>query len=174
MKSLLKILCVIFLLGQGASLLKAQSKLYAGPGFGLDYGGIGGKLEFVPVKYVGLFGGIGFNFRSAGWNTGLSAKLAPDKKYCPMLMAFYGYNGVFMVWNDTSSPYNMTSYGFSFGVGLDMKTGIKNNKISIGLFVPVREQKFIDNYNAAKNDSSIENLNVMLPIAFSIGYNFSL
>jgi len=174
MKTLLKFLCVIFLLCQGASPVEAQSKLYAGPGMGLDYGGIGGKLEFLPVKYVGIFGGAGFNFRSLGWNAGLSFKLAPEKKYCPTLHAIYGYNGVFVVWNDASSRYNMTSYGFSFGAGLDMKTGIKNNKISIGLFVPLREQRFIDNYKEAKNDSSLEDVGILLPFGISIGYNFSL
>jgi len=158
----------------GHSPVSAQYKWKAGPGFGLEYGGIGGKLEYLPVRYVGLLGGVGFNLKSVGWNAGLSFKLAPEKNYCPTLQVLYGYNGVFMVWNDRSSPYNMTSYGFSFGAGLDMKTGIKGNTISVSLYVPLREKKFIDNYNTAKNDSSLEGVTPLIPLAFSIGYNFSL
>jgi hypothetical protein len=174
MKTLLKSVCVIFLLCSGQLLVTAQSKFYAGPGLGLDYGGIGGKLEILPVKYVGLFGGVGFNLRSVRWNTGLSCKLAPEKKICPTLLGFYGYNGVLMVWNDVSSRYNMTSYGFSFGAGIDIKKGRKGNKMSIGLFVPLREQKFIDNYKEAKNDPNIDQLGLLSPVGVSFGYNFAL
>ena len=176
MKTLFKFLCVIILLCSGQTPVEAQSKFYAGPGLGLDYGGIGGKLEFLPVKHVGLFGGAGFNFKSLGWNTGLSFKLMPEKKLCPNLVAFYGYNGVSIIWNDPSSHYNMISYGFTFGAGLDIKIGRKGHKMSAGLFVPIREKKFIDNYHEAKNDPALEDIGMgmLLPIAISFGYNFRL
>lgn len=149
-----------------------HQRTFLGLGFGLDYGGFGGKVEYLPVKNFGLFGGLGFNLASVGWNVGATYKILPDKNVSPNLMLFYGYNAVLTV--EGASEYDMTSYGITLGVNLDVKIGTKGNKWSFGLFVPIRSQKFMDNYDAVKKDPRIEIRNELIPIAFSVGYNFAI
>ena len=50
--------------------------------------------------------------------------------------------------------------------------GKMGNKLSIGLFVPIRSQKFMDNYDAMKENPRVEVKNDLLPIAISVGYNW--
>ena len=172
LKNQLKQYCVLLVLLFAGSSLHGQNdqKIYGGLGMGLDYGGIfGGKIEYMPVKNVGLFGGAGYNLLSAGWNVGAIFKISPEKNVSPNLMVFYGYNGVTRV--EGFSDYEMTSYGVTFGGNLEFSFGSRGNKFCIGLFVPLRSQKFMDNYDAMKNDSNIEIKNKLLPIAFGFGYN---
>ncbi|MDR1172477.1 MAG: hypothetical protein LBL24_08500 [Bacteroidales bacterium] len=176
MKTIRKSVCLIFtLLLLTGSAVHAQSdeqKMYLGVGFGFDYGGLGGKFEYLPAKHIGVFGGLGYNLLSAGWNVGATYKILPDKKVSPNVMVFYGYNAVMKITN--AEEYNTTSYGITIGGNLDIKVGSRGSKLSIGLFVPVRSSKFNDNYDAAKADSRITFENELLPIGFSIGYNFPL
>ena len=172
-RSLMRNMCMCFVLLFMGSQIYGQNaqQVYIGPGTGLDYGGIfGGKIEYLPVKNFGLFGGLGYNLLSVGWNLGATFKILPDKKVSPNLMLLYGYNGVSKV--EGAPQYEMTSYGVTIGGNLDIKMGNTGNKLSIGLFVPIRSQKFMDNYDAMKNDPGIEIKNDLLPIAFSIGFNF--
>ena len=148
---------------------------YLGIGSGFDYGGmLGAKFEILPVKYVGIFGGAGYNLLSVGWNVGGTYKILPDKKVSPNLMVMYGYNGVFKGTDSYSKRYDMTSYGVTAGVNVDIKLGQKGHKLSGGLFVPFRSEKFRDNYDAAKSDSNLNLYNELLPVAFSVGFNFAL
>lgn len=178
MKTLLKITCIILALLLVGNRLNAQSsseqEVYLGLGFGFDYGGFGGKIEYLPTRHVGLFAGLGYNLLSAGWNIGGTYKIMPDKKVSPNLMVFYGYNAVFKVADDPSSDYNVTSYGVTFGLNLDIRVGVKGNKMSIGLFVPIRSSKFKDTYDDAKADPNLKIENELIPIGFSVGYNFLL
>ena len=172
-KSQMKKICVIFVLMFMGSQIYGQNgqQVYFGIGMGLDYGGIfGGKIEYLPVKNFGLYGGLGYNLLSVGWNVGATYKILPDKNVSPNLMLFYGYNGVSKV--EGAPEYEMTSYGVTIGGNLDIKVGTKGNKLSVGLFVPIRTQKFMDNYDAMKNDPRIEMKNDLLPIAISVGYNW--
>ena len=149
-----------------------RQQVYFGIGMGLDYGGVfGGKIEYLPVKQVGLFGGLGYNLLSAGWNVGATVKLLPDSRVSPNLIAFYGYNGVSKI--EGASEYNMTSYGVTVGGNLDIMLGRRGNKLSIGLFVPIRSKKFMDNYDLIKNSPNIELENDLLPIAISVGFNWA-
>ena len=169
----MKKICVIFVaLFMGSQLFgQNEQQFYVGIGMGLDYGGIfGGKVEYLPVKNFGLYGGLGYNLLSVGWNVGATYKITPDKKLSPNLMVFYGYNGVSKV--EGAPDYEMTSYGVTVGGSLDIKVGTKGNKLSIGLFVPIRSQKFKDNYDAMKSDPRIEIENELMPVAFSVGYNW--
>ena len=174
LKTQLRNMCIIFvLLFMGSHIYGQNGKqVYIGLGVGLDYGGIiGGKIEYLPVNNFGLYGGLGYNLLSAGWNVGATYKISPDNKVSPNLMLFYGYNGVSKV--EGASQYDMTSYGVTIGGNLDIKVGTNGNKLSVGLFIPIRSQKFKDNYDAMKNDPRIELKNELMPIAISIGYNFT-
>ena len=144
-------------------------KLYVGTGFGFDYGGIGGKLEYLPIKNLSAFFGGGYNLLSFGWNVGGSFKISPDKRFSPNLMIMYGYNGVIKGSDWISEQYEMTSYGVSVGMNFDLKIGQKN-KLSFGLFVPFRSAEFRENYKDAQDDKRIE-IGALPPIGISIGYN---
>ena len=154
-------------------LAMAQNTVYAGLGMGLDYGGMfGAKIEYLPAKHFGIFGGLGYNLVSAGWNAGVTYKILPDKKVSPNLMAFYGYNGVSKA--DGAPEYEMTSYGATFGANVDIRVGGRGHKLSVGLFVPVRSSKFRDNYDALKNDPRIEVKSGLMSVLVSLGFNFAL
>ena len=172
-KKLLKNVCLFFAFVFIGSNIYGQSnqQVYFGVGAGLDYGGFGGKIEYLPVKYFGMYGGFGYNLLSAGWNVGATVKILPDKVVSPNFMVLYGYNKVLKVIG--ASQYNMTSYGVTIGGNLDIKVGGKGDKLSVGLFVPIRSQKFKDNYEVVKNDPNIEIL-FDLPFAIGVGYNFKL
>ena len=165
----LKNICVIFVFVFMGQHIHGQSgqQVYLGPGYGLDYGGIGGKIEYLPIKYFGIYGGLGFNFRSVGWNLGATVKILPDKVVSPNVMVFYGYNKVLIVLG--APEYNMTSYGVTIGANLDIKVGRKGNKLSAGFFVPILSKKYKEHINT-KNIKPFFNL----PIAFGVGFNFKL
>ena len=150
-----------------------EQKVYLGLGMGLDYGGIfGGKIEYLPVKNFGVFGGIGYNLVSVGYNAGATFKILPDKKVSPNLMIFYGYNGANKVFG--ASEYDMISYGVTLGGNLDIIVNSLGHKISVGLFVPIRSNKFMNNYDDIKKDPRVTITNDLLPIAIGVGYNFML
>ena len=169
MKKLSKIMYVLAIMLFMANNSNGQSgqQVYLGVGMGFDYGGFGGKIEYLPIKYVGVFGGVGYNLLSVGWNLGATYKILPNKRVSPNLMVFYGYNAVLKV--KGASEYDITSYGVTIGGNLDIMTG-RVGKLSIGLFVPIRSQKFWDRYN----DPAIKKESELLPIAISVGYNFLL
>ncbi|MDR0754317.1 MAG: hypothetical protein LBF04_02900 [Prevotellaceae bacterium] len=177
MKKIIKRLCIAVFLFGAINYTYAQTEsqdIYLGLGIGFDYGGIGGKIEYLPTKHFGLFGGLGHNMLSVGWNMGATYKILPDRKASPNLTVLYGYNGTYIGEDSYAEKYNMTSYGFTFGATIDVKT--KNgNKWSFGLFFPIRSSKFKRNYDAAKNDPEVNHLfEVDMPIGISAGYNFKL
>ena len=141
---------------------KQNRQIYLGLGMGLDYGGLGVKIELLPVKYFGLFVGLGYNLVSCGWNIGVTYKIQPDDRISPNLMFFYGYNAVLI---DRDYRYGITSYGITIGGNMDFKVGSSGSKWSVGLFVPFRSKQFLDSYDS--NSQS-----VLWPILFSVGYNF--
>jgi len=75
---------------------QAFKQNYFGLGSGLDYGGIGIKAEILPVKWLGIFGGFGYNLNDPAYNAGLSFKMLPAKKLRPVIMTMYGYNAVLL------------------------------------------------------------------------------
>lgn len=148
------------------------NELYVGPGTGLDYGGIGGKVEYLPMKNFGFFTGIGFNMLTLGWNVGTTYKIYVSRRVSINPMVMYGYNGVSFSFNQFSE-YEMVSYGVTFGTNVDIKLGKRGNKLSAGLCVPIRSRKFMDNLDAMEKDSRV-NPGILLPITVSVGYNFKL
>jgi hypothetical protein len=143
-----------------------------GLGLGLDYGGIGGKLTFVPTPRVALFGGIGYNFNGAGYNGGLIVRLKPEGKVCPYLTGMYGYNGVIVV--DGMSEVNKTYYGATLGGGIELHRNEKTNFWNFGMGFPLRSEEYKNDLEALKNNPSIEFLNEPLPFVISVGYHFGL
>jgi hypothetical protein len=143
-----------------------------GIGLGLDYGGIGGKLAFVPTPNVALFGSIGYNFNGAGYNGGIIFRMKPDGKVCPYLTGMYGYNAVIVV--DGLDEANKTYYGPSFGGGIELHRRDKPNYWNFGLLFPVRSKEYRDDMEALKNNPNIEFTNTLLPFTISVGYHFAI
>ena len=142
----------------------------AGVGIGLDYGGIGGKLMFAPVKYVALFGAIGYNLNGAGYNGGVVARILPDKKVCPYVTGMYGYNAVIVI--EGLRERNKTYFGPSFGGGIELRMR-NRNFWNFGLLFPLRSAEFQDDFDDLKNNPSIE-ITEPLPVQISVGYHLRI
>lgn len=147
---------------------------YRGIGLGLDYGGIGFKIEYLPVKQMGLFGGVGYNFDQLGVNGGISFKIFPNSMVSPFVMGMYGYNAVIILKIDNGGGVysRETYYGPSAGAGLEFKTKGKGNKLCLAVIVPFRGTDFEDDYNSFQQSGFLFN-KTKSPVLFSIGYNWS-
>lgn len=153
------------------NLFEKESKSNVGLGIGLDYGGIGGRLTFLPVKRLALFAGIGYALVDFGYNLGAQFRIIPDNKICPTFGVMYGYNGVIKVQN--ASDYDKIYYGVSLSGGMEIHFGGKPNFMNVELVVPFRDQAFYDDWDALKQNPAISIESDPLPIAFSIGYHFA-
>jgi len=145
-----------------------------GIGFGLDYGGLGISVNYLPVKPLGLFAGLGYNLLGMGYNVGAAYRILPSKRFCPSLSAMYGYNAVISVEGE-DSPYDKTYYGPSFGANLEWHSRKKpGNYFKLSLIVPLRPQAYYDDLDKLKNDPKYEVKMEPTPINLSIGYHFGL
>ena len=156
------------------------SKVHVGLGFGMDYGGLGLKAEYLPIKYVGVFAGLGFNFSDIGINGGVHLRPLPDKKIQPMAMFMYGYNGVIKIEGNNNQlqavgldGISKTYYGPSVGLGGELKVGKKDNRLYLGIWYPFRSKEFQDNYDKMMASHYLEVKNELLPITFSFGFNWA-
>ncbi len=149
-----------------------ESKLHLGIGMGLDYGGLGLKAEYLPVKYAGIFGGAGYNFLNFGFNVGIQGRPFPDAKVQPIAIAMYGYNGALKI--DNRPEVSKAYYGFSAGIGGELRVGKKHNHLYVAVLVPFRNEEFKRNYESVKNDPNVKLGAKLTPITYSIGFNWSL
>lgn len=142
--------------------------VYVGPGFGLDYSGLGIKLEAMPSDWVGIFASGGTNFLGAGYNLGVSFKVLPKSKITPTAQGMYGYNGALIIKDSYSNSVisSKNYFGFSVGAGVDFTVGQNLNKLSVGIWVPIRNEDF-------KQDIQTANATV-LPVALSLGFKFGV
>lgn len=145
-------------------------------GFGIDFGGIGGKLELEPIKYLRVFFAGGYYFRSLGWNVGLMFKTLPNKRICPNILAMYGINGAFIRnFGYNSNPHNLFSRSFTFGANIDFLIGkYKSYKITASLLVPIRSKELMAVYNSALVDPNVDMRQKLTPVLISIGFGFCL
>ena len=138
--------------------------LYCGIGGGLDYGGLGLRLEYLPIPWIGAFLGVGYNFAGLGVNVGLSYKILPNKNVTPVITTMYGYNGVII--NKNPLPFAEVDkyiyYGFTVGAGAEFDIGKKqSNKLSVLILVPFRKAEFFTH-----TDEDV------LLVAISVGFNW--
>lgn len=144
-------------------------------GFGIDYGGLGCKLEIEPIKYLRVFACGGYYLRTIGWNAGLMFKILPRKRVCPNVLAMYGINGGFIGLDSYASQYNKISRGFTFGANVDFIIGKeKRYKILASLLVPVRSKEFMKVYNEALADPNLDMRQKLTPLLFSVGFGICL
>ena len=147
-----------------------QSKSYLGLGLGLDYGGIGIRMEFLPIKALGIFGGLGYNLVNPGYNAGLSWKLAPGKRGTPVITGMYGYNAAIKIKYSTGRTEGHTYNGFTAGVGFELHNKSMRNKLLCQILVPFRSSSFKNDYDQFKRQGV--DLKRVPDVAFTIGYNF--
>jgi len=168
----MKKLASCFLITQIALTAFAQpdQKAFFGFGIGLDYGGIGIKAELQPAPRIGIFGGFGFNLDRPAFNAGISYSFLTEERAQPFITAMYGYNAVLLVVDDP--VYNKTFYGFTAGAGCNLFNKQRKNKFTLDLLVPFRTQAFNDYYTKLKNHPYIYFEQDVLPVTFTIGYNF--
>lgn len=147
-----------------------ESKADFGLGIGVDYGGFGGRITYLPAKSVGIFAGLGYNLAGLGYNLGGMLRLAPDHRVVPCLYAMYGYNGVIRITGqvDVRKIY----YGPSFGGGFQIKS--KRNPINFfnfELLIPIRPASYENDLNFYKSQGV--SFTDPLPVSFSFGYHIS-
>jgi hypothetical protein len=151
--------------------IEAEPKVNIGLGIGLDYGGIGGRITFLPIRHIAVFAALGYPFVDFGYNLGAQLRIIPDKRLCPTVGVMYGYNGVIKVQN--ASAFDKIYYGVSLSAGLEIHFKGKANFLNVELVVPFRSQAFHDDWDKVKQLPNISIEADPLPIAFSIGYHFA-
>lgn len=152
-------------------VVKPESRMNLGLGIGLDYGGIGGRVTFLPLEKLAVFGGIGYALVDFGYNVGAQFRFSPDKTVCPTFGVMYGYNGVIKVKGATR--YDKVYYGPSVSGGIEIHFGGRDNFMNIELVVPFRSKEFNDDWEYIKQQPSISTGSDPLPVAISIGYHFA-
>jgi hypothetical protein len=150
---------------------KESNPHYLGVGAGMDYGGLGLKLEISPTPFLGVFASVGNNLDKYVLNGGIMLKPNSNTTVMPYFLAMYGYNGVLVV--KGADEYNRTFYGFTVGFGLSITTK-KLNKWVIGLNIPIRNNEFSDYFEELNENPQIKFNGPPLPVAFTIGYNIRL
>lgn len=143
-----------------------------GLGIGLDYGGIGTRLTITPTSKFGVFLAVGYNLQKAGLNGGLTYKILPEKKVCPVVHVMYGYNAVIIV--EGMERLNKTYYGLSMGGGIELNMRKSKNYWSFELLYSLKSSEYERDWDYIQNNPSIETFNDPLPITISVGYHFNI
>jgi hypothetical protein len=159
---------IILVLFSAVVTVGQDSKLNVGIGAGLDYGGFGTRIGFMPSERIGLFAGLGYNLDGLGYNVGAQFHFPSEKKVSWYLTGMYGYNAVLVVTGDIKKE--KTYYGPSAGVGVQLKTRNENRFWNFELLVPFRSSEFQDDIDAL--DDIGADVTEPLPIAFSVGYHW--
>jgi hypothetical protein len=163
----LHVVCIAMLAISFVAQAQTEQKFNVGFGMGIDYGGFGGRLTYMPIKNFGLFGGLGYNLNSLGYNVGANWVLAPNKKVVPYLTGMYGYNAVMIVTGDLEKK--TTYYGPSFGAGIQVPRGDRSFW-NFELLVPLRPSAYNNDVDELKNMGA--KVKEVYPVAISIGYHF--
>lgn len=138
------------------------TKAFFGFGGGLDYGGFGIRAEVQPHKNLGFFGGVGYNLADPAYNVGASYKIGTFGRVQPIITAMYGYNAAEKIKYGWGAAYSKSYYGASVGAGCELYTHSLKNKWAFEVLLPFRDKAFKDRYPD------------MLPVTFTVGYNFRL
>lgn len=103
----------------------------------------------------------------------------PDAKIQPVAVAMYGYNGSIKISGNHQvlsahglDKVSKTYYGFTSGIGGELKVGRKDSRLYAAVLYPFRSKEFRDNYDLVKNSSVVDLNGDLLPVTFSIGFNW--
>jgi hypothetical protein len=157
-----------------SSFERKIDKVSVGIGLGLDYGGIGINLTAYPIKYVGLFAGMGTNIIGFGFNAGAKFRyVSRSTTISPYATVMHGYNTVILVEN--ASRYNKVFYGITYGLGMDFRLSSRsNNYFSLGLAIPQRGSDVQKYFDDLKLNHGVVFNNELPAVQISLGYRFRL
>ena len=141
-----------------------------GLGIGLDYGGIGSRLTFLPSERLAIFAAIGYNIVGLGFNGGAYYRISPQKRVRPFVGAMYGYNGSIKATGNIS--FKKSYYGPSFAIGTELWSWIRAGYFNLELILPIRSAAYHSDYDNFINQG-VEFKVPSIPIAFSLGYHFA-
>ncbi|SRR5690554_869823 len=174
MKQLLPIIFLSFsIITQAQQIDKKEYEFYhknpsyVGFGLGLDYGGFGGKLEYILVDYAGIFLGLGYNLTGLGVNGGVVIKPLAKRQVTPYFQGMYGYTATVKI--EGTNQFNRTDYGFSLGAGIEIKTK-KLNAWQIGAILPFRSKGFNAYYQELIDNPYVSLSGELPPVGISIGF----
>jgi hypothetical protein len=161
-------LCILSLYGHAQS----SKKSFFGIGTGLDYGGIGMRVEFQPVNAIGIFAGFGYNLATPAYNFGINIIPAPKKRFSPVFVGMYGYNAAIKI-KRYGGDVAKTYYGVTGGIGFQLYNKAMRNKLLVEVLIPSRNSSFKKDY-ADYNRSGVQFNPKPRDVYFSIGYNFGI
>lgn len=150
--------------------------LSVGIGTGWDFGGwVGTNLHYYPIKYLGLFGGIGYTPAGEGINLGAKIRyIGTNMPLIPHASYMYGSNAA-LVYTD-SMHYNRIFEGHSIIIGFDTKPRYdKLGYFTLGLIIPFRSEEideYIDALNATNRWRKFKK--DLFPVGISFGYKLIL
>lgn len=157
--------------GQDESLqIPSSSRMNVGFGIGRDYGGLGGRLTFLPTARLAVFGAVGYNLIGIGLNGGAYYRISPGKKICPFVGAMYGYNAVIKVTG--SIEFKKVYYGPTFSIGTELWSFMKRDYFNIELVIPLTPSEYKADYDELK-DMGVEFRAPSIPVGFSLGYHLA-
>ena len=152
-----------------------SGKAFAGFGFGLQYGGIGGKIEMNISDEFRAFMGIGNFIIGIGYNLGLRLDFHSYRRTQFYLISMYGTNGLIKIQGIPQNPYDKIYTGISFGLGMKIKLNrSKGNYFDIGLLIPIKSSEFENDMKKLYNNPFISDIKDPNLILVSLGLNFSL
>lgn len=138
----LAILLFVYSFGQVKdSTYYRTDKLSLGAGLGLNYGGLGGNLNFFPHEAIGLFIAVGAADKWLGLNAGIRFRIINSNKIPirPFFTYMWGYNAIAV----DENGYHTTSFGTTFGMGIETRMKPKGyGYFSFAVLLPKRRNSF--------------------------------
>lgn len=146
---------------------------HLGVGFGLPYGGIGGRYVFSPLDAVSFTAGLGYNFLNVGYNIGVMGNLPVSDNLQLYLFGMFGTNAVIIVEGADNENGSYTGISIASGVKLFSRRN-SSRYWDLGLVIPFRSSTFKDDWDFIKDSGMFEIKNDPWPVLFTVGYNFKL
>lgn len=155
------------------SVSALKQKIDVGFGLGCDYSGLGIKLSYLPIPDFSVFASGGFAMFDFGWNFGACYHIIPKTSndfIRPHIKAMYGYNEIIVLFD--AKEYNQLYYGFTPGVGFELRFGeSRNRRFDVDFNFPFRSEKFKDDFEAIDENPAVD-IKKPFPIAFAVGYHW--
>lgn len=144
-----------------------------GIGFGLPYGGIGGRYVFNPLEAISLTAGVGYNLLNVGYNIGVMGNLPVSDNLQLYLLGMFGTNAVIIVEGADNENGSYTGFSFATGVKLFPKRN-SSRYWDFGLIIPIRSSSFKDDWDYIKDSGIFDIKSDPWPVLITVGYNFRL
>lgn len=154
-----------------------------GVGYGIDYGGIGGRLCILPLERLQVFGALGYFLDDVCFNTGASTRLVTKTRFIPYFGAMYGNNAyiiskdrqVSTAPNKASKPENhyYRYYGASLNAGLECWI-TPSTFLNFELLIPFAGSTFKEDVQTLTNKFSSYVIEESDKIGISAGIHFRI